>query len=84
MAGALGRGRGDLRDWEIVNRPAKGFAPQNSFFAQIAEQNGFDVVEVHEVRTKRTGTSIVNSSVRAGTVKKQTRLYETTVELRAS
>jgi uncharacterized protein (DUF608 family) len=20
-------GRGDLRDWEIVNRPAKGFAP---------------------------------------------------------
>jgi len=26
-------GRGDLRDWEIVNRPAKGFAPQNTFFA---------------------------------------------------
>jgi uncharacterized protein (DUF608 family) len=29
---ALG-GRGDLRDWEIVNRPAKGFSPRNSFFA---------------------------------------------------
>ena len=26
-------GRGDLRDWEIVNRPAKGFAPKASFFA---------------------------------------------------
>jgi uncharacterized protein (DUF608 family) len=26
-------GRGDLRDWEIVNRPAKGFAPANTFFA---------------------------------------------------
>lgn len=26
-------GRGDLRDWEVVNRPAKGFAPPNSFFA---------------------------------------------------
>ncbi|MBV8899226.1 MAG: hypothetical protein JOY92_03825 [Verrucomicrobia bacterium] len=26
-------GRGDLRDWEIVNRPAKGFAPHNAFFA---------------------------------------------------
>jgi non-lysosomal glucosylceramidase len=26
-------GRGDLRDWEIVNRPAKGFAPRNAFFA---------------------------------------------------
>jgi len=23
-------GRGDLRDWEIVNRPAKGFTPQSS------------------------------------------------------
>lgn len=21
-------GRGDLRDWELMNRPAKGFAPQ--------------------------------------------------------
>jgi len=26
-------GRGDLRDWEIVNRPAKGFAPGAPFFA---------------------------------------------------
>lgn len=26
-------GRGDLRDWEIVNRPAKGFTPPHTFFA---------------------------------------------------
>lgn len=26
-------GRGDLRDWEIVNRPAKGWSPRSSFFA---------------------------------------------------
>ncbi|TDE10406.1 GH116 family glycosyl-hydrolase [Jiangella asiatica] len=26
-------GRGDLRDWEIMNRPAKGWTPRDSFFA---------------------------------------------------
>jgi uncharacterized protein (DUF608 family) len=26
-------GRGDLRDWEVVNRPAKGFVPRQAFFA---------------------------------------------------
>jgi len=30
-------GRGDLRNWEIVNRPARGFAPQHSFFAIYAQ-----------------------------------------------
>ena len=54
----------------------------DEFFAQIAEQRGFEVVEMHEVRTKRIGSSIVNSSVRRGTVKKRTKLYETAVELR--
>jgi uncharacterized protein (DUF608 family) len=33
---ALG-GRGDLRDWEIVNRPAKGFKPRHTFFALYAK-----------------------------------------------
>ena len=33
-------GRGDLRDWEIVNRPAKGFAPMSSFFALHAMPAG--------------------------------------------
>ena len=33
-------GRGDLRDWEIMNRPAKGFAPKWSFFALWAKPAG--------------------------------------------
>lgn len=52
-------------------------------FAQIAELEGFEVVALHEVRKKRTGNSIVNSSVRVGEVKHTVRLYETAVELRA-
>ena len=52
-------------------------------FAEIAEREGFEVVDLHEVRTKRIGNSIVNSSVRVGTVNQRTRLYETAVELRA-
>jgi uncharacterized protein (DUF608 family) len=36
---ALG-GRGDLRDWEIVNRPAKGFSPDHAFFALRAQPTG--------------------------------------------
>ncbi len=53
------------------------------FFAQIAEQAGFEVIELHEVRSKRTGNSILNSSVRSGSVRQRTKLYETAVELRA-
>ena len=30
-------GRGDLRDWEIANRPAKGYAPDFSFFCVFAD-----------------------------------------------
>ena len=33
-------GRGDLRDWEIVNRPAKGFVPGRTFFALYARPEG--------------------------------------------
>ena len=33
-------GRGDLRDWEIVNRAAKGFAPRQTFFAIWAKASG--------------------------------------------
>ena len=54
------------------------------FFAEIAQQKGFEIVELHEVRKKRTGNSIVNSSVRSGTVKERTRLYETAVEMRVT
>ena len=55
----------------------------DKLFAEIAEQEGFETVALHEVRKKRTGDSILNSSVRVGTVKRRTRLYETAVELRA-
>ena len=33
-------GRGNLRDWEMMNRPAKGFAPPDSFFAVYTEEPG--------------------------------------------
>lgn len=33
-------GRGDLRDWEVVNRPVKGFVPENAFFALRTEKKG--------------------------------------------
>lgn len=36
-------GRGDLRDWEIVNRPAKGFTPR-AFFALWAKAEGKEAV----------------------------------------
>jgi len=51
--------------------------------AQIGESHGFRLEGMHRVRKKRTGSSIVNSSVRAGVTKKRTELYETAVELRA-
>lgn len=57
--------------------------PTDRIFAEIAEIEGFRIAGLHEVRSKRTGNSIVNSSVRAGAVKRRTRLYETAVELRA-
>ncbi len=37
-------GRGDLRDWEVVNRPAKGFSPRHSFFALWARPAGGQAV----------------------------------------
>ena len=54
----------------------------DKLFAEIAEMEGFEVVALHEVRKKRTGNSIVNSSVRVGMVNQRARLYETAVELR--
>jgi len=36
---ALG-GRGHLCDWEVMNRPSKGFAPANTFFALFAQPAG--------------------------------------------
>ena len=52
-------------------------------FAEIAEREGFKLVALHEVRKRRTGNSIVHSSVRIGSARQRVRLYETAVELRA-
>src|SRR5438552_9680234 len=42
-------GRGDLRDWELVNKPAKGYAPPNTFFALFAKsQSGNPITRAIE------------------------------------
>jgi len=53
------------------------------YLAQIAELHGFALEGMHRVRKKRTGSSIVNSSVRVGVNRERTELYETAVELSA-
>lgn len=55
--------------------------PTDRFLAKIARSHGFEVVDIHVPRDTRVGSSIVNSSVRAGTVNGH-RLYESIVELR--
>ena len=37
-------GRGDLRDWEIMNHPAKGFNPGGCFFAVNIQTPGGDSI----------------------------------------
>lgn len=56
----------------------------DQILARIGEREGFQLLNLHRVRTKRTGSSIVNSSVRVGEVKQRIELYETAVELRAA
>jgi DNA modification methylase len=53
------------------------------FLAEIAGLHGFRLQEMHLVRKKRTGSSIVNSSVRVGQNEQRVELNETAVELRA-
>lgn len=52
------------------------------FLARIAKRFGFELQNVHLVRRKRTGSSIVNSSVRVGVTRVRTPLYESAVEVR--
>jgi DNA modification methylase len=52
-------------------------------FAEIARSCGFTLVGMHPVRRKRTGTSIIRSSVRVGSARQRVELYETAVELKA-
>src|SRR5258708_40219855 len=42
-------GRGNLQDWEIVNRPAKGFTPNRTFFAiRTASESGEPILRALE------------------------------------
>jgi non-lysosomal glucosylceramidase len=42
-------GRGNLQDWEVVNRPAKGFTPSSTFFAiRTSGESGEPVVRALE------------------------------------
>lgn len=42
-------GRGNLQDWEVVNRPAKGFTPKNMFFAiRTVTESGAPIVRALE------------------------------------
>ena len=55
----------------------------DEIFARIAETQGFRLLDIHLVREKRTGNSILNSSVRNGETAARVRLYETAVEIQA-
>jgi hypothetical protein len=55
----------------------------DEFLAKIAAQCGFEVRGLHRVRKKRTGSSILHSSVRRGAPGQGVELYETAVELTA-
>ena len=58
--------------------------PTDRFLAKIAESQGFNTVQIQIPRNTRVGSSIVESSVRAGKSSNGTRLYESVVELRRS
>ena len=55
--------------------------PTDRFLAGIATSRGFQVAGIHVPRETRVGSSIVDSSVRAGKANGSA-LYESVVELR--
>ncbi len=55
--------------------------PTDRYFGQIGELCGLQLEDIHLLRKKRVGNSVVNSSVRNGEPSKAT-LYETAVVLR--
>ena len=54
----------------------------DEILARIAERRGLELVCIHQVRRKRTGSSIINSSVRVGEAGARVELYEKAVALR--
>ena len=53
----------------------------DAFLGELAAERGLDLVDIHIPRNSRVGSSIINSSVRAGQANGH-RLYESVVELR--
>jgi hypothetical protein len=49
--------------------------------ARLAARHGLECMDIHCVRRKRTGSSIINSSVRVGKAGAKVELYESAVEL---
>jgi len=49
--------------------------------ARLAARHGLECMDIHCVRRKRTGSSIINSSVRVGRAGAKVELYESAVEL---
>jgi len=54
----------------------------DEILARLAEGHGLTCTDIRRVRRKRTGSSIINSSVRAGAAGSSVELYESAVELR--
>jgi hypothetical protein len=54
----------------------------DEILARLAERHGLECMDIHCVRRKRTGSSIINSSVRVGKAGTRVELYESAVELR--
>jgi hypothetical protein len=66
----------------IGNSIIQGHEIKTDFvLADIARQNGFALVGVQQIRTKRVGASITTSAVRQGE-RSQATLYESAVILR--
>ena len=56
--------------------------PTDRFLARISESVGLVTTDIHLVRSKRVGSSIINSGVRVEPDKRTASLYEAVVELR--
>jgi len=54
----------------------------DEILARLAARHGLECADIHRVRRKRTGSSIINSSVRVEKAGKRAELYESAVELR--
>ncbi len=57
--------------------------PTGRIFAEIAALCGLNLAGIHLLRTKRTGPSIINSTVRTSGAPAKAALYESAAELSA-